>query len=178
MRSINYYYVELAMIMILLLQTIILHYYQNLIICIIIIYYIHIACYYSLFIYTINISICLLVCVCSVMSKSVDPLDYSPPDSSEHGIFPCKNTGVGCHALLQVIFPTQGSKIPTSHLLYLLHWQVGSLSLVGSTWEAPSICLGIFNIIGWRRQWHPTPVPLPGKSHGQRSLVGCSPWGR
>ena len=32
----------------------------------------------------------------------------------------------------------------------------------------------------WRRQWHPTPVLLPGKSHGQRSLVGCSPrcrWG-
>ena len=30
---------------------------------------------------------------------------------------------------------------------------------------------------GQRRQWHPTPVLLPGKSHGQRSLVGCSPWG-
>ena len=29
-----------------------------------------------------------------------------------------------------------------------------------------------------RRQWHPTPVPLPGKSHGWRSLEGCSPWGR
>ena len=29
----------------------------------------------------------------------------------------------------------------------------------------------------WRRQWNPTPVPLPGKSHGQRSLGGCSPWG-
>ena len=29
-----------------------------------------------------------------------------------------------------------------------------------------------------RRQWKPTPVLLPGKSHGQRSLVGCSPWGR
>ena len=29
-----------------------------------------------------------------------------------------------------------------------------------------------------RRRWHPTPVLLPGKSHGQRSLVGCSPWGR
>ena len=28
-----------------------------------------------------------------------------------------------------------------------------------------------------RRQWHPTPVLLPRKSHGQRSLVGCSPWG-
>ena len=29
-----------------------------------------------------------------------------------------------------------------------------------------------------RRQWHPTPVLSPGKSHGWRSLVGCSPWGR
>ena len=28
-----------------------------------------------------------------------------------------------------------------------------------------------------RRQWHPTPVLLPGNSHGQRSLLGCSPWG-
>ena len=35
------------------------------------------------------------------------------------------------------------------------------------------ICLEL-----WRRQWHPTPVLLPGKSHGWRSLVGCSPWGR
>ena len=30
----------------------------------------------------------------------------------------------------------------------------------------------------WRRRWHPTPVLLPGKFHGVRSLVGCSPWGR
>ena len=29
----------------------------------------------------------------------------------------------------------------------------------------------------WRRQWHPTPVLLPRKSHGWRSLVGCCPWG-
>ena len=29
----------------------------------------------------------------------------------------------------------------------------------------------------WRRKWQPTPVLLPGESHGQRSLVGCSPWG-
>ena len=29
-----------------------------------------------------------------------------------------------------------------------------------------------------RRQWHPTPVVLPGKSHGRRGLVGYSPWGR
>ena len=30
----------------------------------------------------------------------------------------------------------------------------------------------------WRRKWQPTPVFLPGESHGRRSLVGCSPWGR
>ena len=33
-------------------------------------------------------------------------------------------------------------------------------------------------MVKWRGQWHPTPVLLPGKSHGWRSLVGCSPWGR
>ena len=32
--------------------------------------------------------------------------------------------------------------------------------------------------LNWRRRWHPTPVLWPGKSHGWRSLVGCSPWGR
>ena len=38
----------------------------------------------------------------------------------------------------------------------------------------------LFNMLSswlWRRQWHPTPVLLPGKSHGWRSLVGCGPWG-
>ena len=41
-------------------------------------------------------------------------------------------------------------------------------------------CLQIWvdMLIGWRRrQWHPTPRLFPGKSHGRRSLVGCSPWG-
>ena len=37
---------------------------------------------------------------------------------------------------------------------------------------------GVISRLTWRRQWHPTPVLLPGKSHGRRSLVGCSPWGR
>ena len=35
----------------------------------------------------------------------------------------------------------------------------------------------LFTFIHWRRKWQPTPVFLPGKSHGLRSLVGCSPWG-
>ena len=40
----------------------------------------------------------------------------------------------------------------------------------------PSLHMTIWSI--QRRQWHPTPVLLPGKSHGRRSLVGVSPWGR
>ena len=41
------------------------------------------------------------------------------------------------------------------------------------------LCRSLVNYMDrWRRrQWHPTPVLLPGKSHGRRSLVGCSPWG-
>ena len=31
--------------------------------------------------------------------------------------------------------------------------------------------------IPWRSKWHPTPIFLLGKFHGQRSLAGCSPWG-
>ena len=63
---------------------------------------------------------------CSVVSNSCNPMDYSPPGSFVHGDSPGRNTGVGCHALLQGIFPTQGLN---PHFLNLLHWQVGSLSL-------------------------------------------------
>ena len=60
----------------------------------------------------------------SVVSYSCDPMDCSPSGSSLHGIFPGKNTGVGCHFLLQEVFLTLGSN-PT--LLHLLHWQMNSL---------------------------------------------------
>ena len=40
-----------------------------------------------------------------------------------------------------------------------------------------AISLGFFTVMHWRRKWQPTPVFLPGKSHGQRSLAGYSPWG-
>ena len=45
---------------------------------------------------------------------------------------------------------------------------------VGHDWSGLAAAAGLLR----RRQWHPTPVLMPGKSHGQRSLVGCSPWGR
>ena len=50
---------------------------------------------------------------------------------------------------------------------------MGSLR-VGHNWATS---LSLFSFMHWRRKWQPTPVLLPGKSHGRRSLVGCSPWG-
>ena len=84
----------------------------------------------------INIFVpCTCACVCAkslqLYSTFCDFMDCSPPDSSVHGDSPGKNTGVGCHALLQGILPTQGSNLP---LLCLLHWQAGSLPLK-SPWK-------------------------------------------
>ena len=44
-------------------------------------------------------------------------------------------------------------------------------------WFSPLFLLLHSRLCDRRRQWHPTLVLLPGKSHGWRSLVGCSPWG-
>ena len=54
------------------------------------------------------------------------------------------------------------------HSLILQHYHIENSYMCLYT------CLYIFLR---RRQWHPTPVLLPGKSHGLRRLVGCSPWG-
>ena len=62
--------------------------------------------------------------------------------------FPGKSTGVGCHFLV------------------IHYFSFYSLSVLNQV------------VIHRRRQWHPTPVLLSGKSHGWRSLVGCSPWSR
>ena len=42
--------------------------------------------------------------------------------------------------------------------------------------HTPSIVMT--SLTNWRRKWQPTPLFLPGESHGERSLVGYSPWGR
>ena len=54
-------------------------------------------------------TMCMWVCVQSCLILC-NPMECSPPGSSVHGDSPGENTGVGCCALLQAIFPTQGSK--------------------------------------------------------------------
>ena len=55
-----------------------------------------------------------------------DPIDCSPPGSSVRGISPSKNTGVGCHFLLQGIFPTQEdwTRVSCIGRWILYHWTI------------------------------------------------------
>ena len=89
-----------------------------------------------------------VVCVlcCSVISGYLWPMDYSPQGSSIHGDSPGKNTGVGFHALLQGIFPSQGSNWTLllcrqifSHLSHqggprIMEWVAYPFSSVSSWW--------------------------------------------
>ena len=128
-----------------------------------------------------------------------DPRDGSPPGSTVPGILQAR-TGVGCHFLLQCM-KVKGKSLSRVRL-FATPWtsaHQAPLSMGFSRqeyWsEVPSGTSGKENPcqcrrlkrhrfdpwirnIRWRRAWQTTPIFLPGESHGQRSLVGCSPWGR
>ena len=76
-------------------------------------------------------------------------------------------------------FGDQLSLKSNSHIHYVTTGK--TIALTRCTFVSKVMSL-LFNklsrLVTWRRQWHPTPLLLPGKSHGWRSLVGCSPWGR
>ena len=129
-------------------------------------------------------------------STLCDPMDYSPPGSSVHGFLQARILEWVAMPSSRGIFLTQESN---PCLLCFLHWQVGSLPL-GPPGKPifMYICMYIvylfihaqiyfspwFRILlpwlrmSWRRKWQPTPVILPREFRGQRSLVGCCPWGR
>ena len=65
--------------------------------------------------------------------------------------------------------------------LYLVLLQSTRASLPGGSDGEESACNAgdaLVRKILWGREWQPTPVLLPGESHGQRSLAGCGPCGR
>ena len=88
-----------------------------------------------------------------------------------------KETGIPDHliCLLRNLYAGQEAKVKTGHAT--TDWfQIGKGVHQGCI-LSPCLFNSYTEYI-WRRQWHPTPVLLPGKPHGRRSLVGCSPWGR
>ena len=80
-------------------------------------------------------SVLLVVLSCPTLC---DLMDRSPPGSSVHGDSPGKNIGVGCHSLLQGIFPTQGLNPGLPHcrqILYHLSYREAPSSLYSSKWS-------------------------------------------
>ena len=74
--------------------------------------------------------LCLIAQSCPTLCH---PMDYNPPGSSVLGDSPGKNTGVGCHAFLQQIFPAQGLNPGLSRCRQILY----HLSLQGSPLQSP-----------------------------------------
>ena len=66
------------------------------------------------------IHVCMHVKLLQSCPTLCHPVDCCPPGSSVHGDSPGKNTGVGCHALLQGIFPTQGLNPVLPHCRQIL----------------------------------------------------------
>ena len=99
---------------------------------------------------------------------------------------PGKNSGVGCHFLLEEIFPIQGSTLGLLYCRWILYCP---------SRQKPQVALAVKNLLAntgrykkcgfdswigklpWRKAWQPTTVFLPGEFHGQKSLVGYSLWG-
>ena len=89
-------------------------------------------------------SACMLSQSCPTL---YDPMGCSPPDSSVHGILQARILEMGCHFLLQVIFPTQGLKLS---LLWLLHCR--RILYAWASWQAlvsPSFLICILNCSVW-----------------------------
>ena len=85
-----------------------------------------------------------------------DPTDSASPGCSVHGDSRGKNTVVGCHALLQGVFPTQRWKLC---LLHLLHGNADEFFTASATWEAPTVVtvlasLSVLKLLFRCLQWH------------------------
>ena len=131
-----------------------------------------------------------------VMSDSCDPMDCSLLGSSVHGILQARILELSCCALLQGIFLTQGWNLGLLHcrqMIYRLSYEgisVGCMYILmadvrvylgfpgGSDGKESACNAGEPYLVPgsgrfpWRRGWQPTPIFLPGESHGQRSLMG------
>ena len=66
---------------------------------------------------------------------------------------------------------------PLNEIKHKANFTIINLSLLFLTYFKNTYLIIVLLVFNRRRQWHPTPVLLPGKSHGWRSLEGCSLWG-
>ena len=101
-----------------------------------------------LFINTYYLLTFIYVCAQSCLILSI-PKECSPPGSSVHGDSPGKNPGLGCHVLLQRIFPTQGLNLSLAHYRWILYHLSHQGSPTILKWVAEPFSRGI----SWPRKW-------------------------
>ena len=104
-----------------------------------------------------------------------------------HSTWPLHNTEIRikwCFSFSWGTLPFYSSPIsvvsPPQSLCWFLF--LNSFMSLAISWGSSSTCFSLFffcwsKLFIWTRKWQPTPVFLPGKSHGQRNLTGYSPWG-
>ena len=129
---------------------------------------------------------------CSVVSSSLPPHGllhtrlHCPSPTSRACSNSCfesvmpSNHLVLCRPLLLLLSIFSNIRVFSNELVPRIRWPKYwsfSFSISPSNEYSSEYSVLISFRIDWRRQWQPTPVLLPGNSHGRRSLVGCSPWG-
>ena len=122
--------------------------------------------------------ICTYVCISVVQSLGCIQL-FSTPWTAGHQASLSFTISRSLLKLMSIESVMLSSHLLLCHPLLLLSRSSQNTKL-NSLWCRASHWLSILHVVVYiyrRRRWHPTPVLLPGKSHGQRSLVGCSPWG-
>ena len=114
---------------------------------------------------------CVCVCVCIPSLLSLPPTHHPTP-LGRHRVPGC------ARILVEVMSSERRTTVNCKPLL--LEWgtslvaqTVKHLPAMQETWVQ-----SLDQEDPWRRKWQPSPVLMPGKSHGWRSLVGYSPWGR
>ena len=99
-----------------------------------------------------------------------DPMACSLPGSSVHGIFQARVLEWG--AIAFSLLALNSTEDIFNNRIFLTAFACNI------TYSLRNEIIVLLQQKPWRRKWQPTPVLLPGKSHGQKGLVGYSPWGR
>ena len=118
----------------------------------------------------------IILSLCKSMNHNQKQKLKQAGTKSLSSLYPCNFQGKFHHG--KSLIPLEGRNEENSRAFKRRHTHPGGLNGKESACQCRRCGFDPWvREILWRREWLPTPVFLPGKSHGQRSLVGYSPWG-
>ena len=134
-------------------------------------YFFHFCIYIRWWMFTKHIVVIISWCCCCLVAQSYqtlcNPMDCSMPGFRVLYCLPNFAQNMSIESMMLSNHLTYGSQIIILYTLNLYSAVYRRLRF--NPWVRK---------IPWRKKYQPAPVVLPGKSHGQKSLVGYSPWGR